>query len=74
MVATCFVLFGALLVSSTLGQTGVESNLTTYMYPDSNLTAESVYKVNGSRQAPKGADILTVGVIGGNLSLVNLFS
>ena len=56
---------GALLGGFALGQTGVENNLTTYTYPDSNVTAQSVYIVNGSRQAPKGADILTVGVIGG---------
>ncbi len=55
--------FGALL-SGALAQTGVETNLTTYMYPDSNITAASVYSVNGSKVAPKGADILTVGVIG----------
>ncbi|TKA34603.1 hypothetical protein B0A54_13747 [Friedmanniomyces endolithicus] len=54
---------GALL-SGALAQTGVETNLTTYMYPDSNITAASVYSVNGSKVAPKGADILTVGVIG----------
>lgn len=56
--------FGA-LVGGALGQTGVQSNLSTYSYPDSNVTAESVYSVNGSRVAPKGAEILTVGVIGG---------
>ena len=56
---------GALFSGGALGQTGVENNLSTYMYPDSHVTAESVYIVNGSRQAPKGADILTVGVIGG---------
>ncbi|KAK0343562.1 hypothetical protein LTR02_014387 [Friedmanniomyces endolithicus] len=55
--------FGALL-SGALAQTGVETNLTTYMYPDSNITAASVYSVDGSKVAPKGADILTVGVIG----------
>jgi hypothetical protein len=60
--------FGAFLATA-LAQYGVETNLTTYMYPDSNVTAESVKIVNGSRVAPKGADILTVGVIGGMLSL-----
>lgn len=55
---------GALL-GGAWGQTGVETNLTTYMYPDSSVTAESAFVVNGSRVAPKGAKILTVGVIGG---------
>ena len=53
------------LFGGAWGQTGVETNLTTFMYPDSNATAADSYIVHGSRVAPKGADILTVGVIGG---------
>ena len=58
------------LFGGAWGQTGVETNLTTYMYPDSNVTAESSFIVNGSKVAPKGADILTVGVIGGTVVAV----
>lgn len=53
------------LVGGAVGQTALESNLTTFMYPDSSVTAQSAFVVNGSRVAPKGAEILTVGVIGG---------
>lgn len=53
------------LFGGAWGQTGIETNLTEFMYPDSTVTAESTFMVNGSRQAPKGAEILTVGVIGG---------
>lgn len=57
------------LFGGALGQTGVEANLTEFMYPDSNVTSQSTFMVNGSRQAPKGAEILTVGVIGGRLPI-----
>jgi hypothetical protein len=54
------------LFGGAWGQSGVETNLTTFIYPDSNVTAASSYIVHGSRVAPKGAKILTVGVIGGS--------
>ena len=55
-----------LLLGNVIAQT---ENITTFTYPDSSVTAEKVYKVNGSLVAPKGADVLTVGVIGGSLTL-----